>query len=75
MTERSKPEPKRRRISREFESFMKEISEEMDVSGAGEPEAMLPSSGTSEQAEIIGDDENTIRIWPDLTDRIIEEMR
>ncbi|MBA2687844.1 MAG: hypothetical protein H0U64_07075 [Gemmatimonadaceae bacterium] len=75
MTERSKPEPKRRRISREFESFMKEISEEMDMSGSDEPEATLPSSGTSEQAEIIGDDEKTIRIWPDLADRILEEMR
>lgn len=74
MTERSKPEPKRRRISREFESFMKEISEEMDSSGA-EPGAALPSSGTSEQAEIVGDDQKTIRIWPDLADRIIEEMR
>ncbi len=39
MTERSKPEPKRRRVSREFESFMKEMSEEMDVSEAGESEA------------------------------------
>lgn len=75
MTERSKPEPKRRRISREFESFMKEISEEMDVSDAGESEAALPASGTSEQADIIGDDHKTIRIWPDLGDRIIEEMR
>lgn len=75
MTERSKPEPKRRRVSREFESFMKEISEEMDMSADGEPEAALPSSGTSEQAEIVGDDQNTIRIWPDLADRIIEEMR
>lgn len=75
MTERSKPEPKRRRISREFESFMKEMSEEMDTSDAGEPEAALPSSGTSEQADIIGDDHKTIRIWPDLADRIIEDMR
>ncbi len=73
MTERSKPEPKRRRISREFESFMKEISEEMDMSAPADP--AVPSSGTSEQSEIIGDDEKTIRIWPNLSDRIIEEMR
>ncbi len=75
MTERSKPEPKRRRVSREFESFMKEISEEIDMSDAGEAESALPSSGTSEQAEIVGDDQKTIRIWPDIADRIIEEMR
>lgn len=75
MTERSKPEPKRRRISREFESFMQEISEEMDMSPADDADGVLPSKGTSEQAEIIGDDDKTIRIWPDLSDRIIEELR
>ncbi|MBA3656301.1 MAG: hypothetical protein H0W69_03000 [Gemmatimonadaceae bacterium] len=75
MTERSKPEPKRRRVSREFESFMQEMSEEMDMSPAGEVDADLPSTGTSELAEIIGDDDKTIRIWPDLVDRIIEELR
>lgn len=74
MTERSKPEPKRRRVSREFESFMQEMSEEMDMSPAAEVDADLPSTGTSELAEIIGDDDKTIRIWPDLEDRIIEEL-
>jgi hypothetical protein len=75
MNERSKPEPKRRRVSREFESFMQEISEEIDTSASEDDAPDLPSSGTSEQAEIIGDDEKTIRIWPDLADRIIEEIR
>lgn len=75
MTGRSKPEPKRRRISREFESFMQEMSEELDTSTSAEPDEVLPSTGTSEAAQIIGDDEKTIRIWPFLADRIIEEMR
>jgi hypothetical protein len=75
MTERSKPEPKRRRVSREFESFMQEMSEEMDTSTTEEIEPTLPSTGTSEAAQIIGDDEKTIRIWPFLADRIIEDLR
>ena len=75
MTERSKPEPKRRRVSREFESFMQEMSEEMDTSTTAEMQAVHPPIGTSEAAQIIGDDENTIRIWPFLPDRIIEELR
>lgn len=54
---------------------MHEISEEMDMSPAPEVDADHPAVGTSEQAEIIGDDEKTIRIWPDLADRIIEEIR
>lgn len=75
MSERSKPEPKRRRVSREYESFMQEISEEIDTSATAEIETAHPESGTSEEAEIIGDDDRTIRIWPDLADRIIEEIR
>jgi hypothetical protein len=75
MTERSKPEPKRRRVSREFESFMQEMSEELDSSTTAEMEAVHPDRGTSEAAEIIGDDEKTIRIWPFLADRIIEDLR
>lgn len=75
MTERSKPEPKRRRVSREFESFMQEMSEEMDTSTTAEMPVVHPETGTSEAAEIIGDDEKTIRIWPNLADRIIEELR
>lgn len=75
MSERQKPEPKRRRVSPEYESFVHDISEEIDTSAEAEPEADLPVSGTSEQAEIIGDDDKTIRIWPDLSDRIIEEIR
>lgn len=75
MSERSKPEPKRRRVSREYESFMQEISEEIDTSATAEIETSHPESGTSEEAEIIGDDDRTIRIWPDLADRIIEEIR
>lgn len=75
MTERSKPEPKRRRVSREFESFMQEMSEELDSSTTAEMEAVHPAAGTSEAAQIIGDDEKTIRIWPFLADRIIEELR
>ncbi len=75
MTERSKPEPKRRRVSREFESFMQEMSEEMDTSTTAQMRVVHPETGTSEAAEIIGDDEKTIRIWPNLADRIIEELR
>ena len=75
MTERSKSEPKRRRVSREFESFMQEMSEEMDTSTTAEMQAVHPATGTSEAAQIIGDDEKTIRIWPFLADRIIEELR
>lgn len=75
MTERSKPEPKRRRVSREFESFMQEMSEEMDTTTTAEMRIAHPEEGTSEAAEIIGDDEKTIRIWPFLADRIIEELR
>lgn len=75
MSERSKPEPKRRRVSREFESFMQEISEELDTSSSAEELTGIPAAGTSEQAEIIGDDQKTIRIWPYLADRIIEEIR
>lgn len=75
MTERSKPEPKRRRISREFESFMQEMSEEMDTTSTEEMRVAHPDAATSEAAEMIGDDEKTIRIWPYLADRIIEDLR
>ena len=75
MSERSKPEPKRRRVSREFESFMQEMSEEMDTTSTAEMRAVNPEATTSEAAEIIGDDEKTIRIWPDIADRIIEDLR
>lgn len=75
MSDRSKPEPKRRRISREYESFMQEISEELDTASTAELEVEHPDTGTSEELEIVGDDEKTIRIWPDLKDRIIEEIR
>ena len=75
MTERSKSEPKRRRVSREFESFMQEMSEEMDTSTTAEMQAAHSATGTSEAAQIIGDDEKTIRIWPFLAERIIEELR
>jgi len=70
-----KPEPKRRRVSREYESFMQEISEGVDLPPTAEMPIPLPGGGTSEQAEIIGDDHKTVRIWPDLADRIIEELR
>lgn len=75
MTGRSKPEPKRRRVSREYESFVQDISEEIDPDSAGEMEIEHPETGTSEEMEIVGDDEKTVRIWPDLKDRIIEEIR
>ena len=75
MTERSKPEPKRRRVSREFESFMQEMSEEMDTTSTAEMRVAHPDEGTSEASQIIGDDEKAIRIWPHLADRIIEELR
>lgn len=75
MTERSRPEPKRRRVSREYESFVQDISEDMDTASATEVEIAHPDTGTSEEMEIIGDDDKTIRIWPDLKDRIIEEIR
>lgn len=75
MTERPKPEPKRRRVSREYESFVQEISGEIDTNAADELETAHPESGTSEEAEIIGDDDKTIRIWPYISDRIIEEIR
>jgi hypothetical protein len=75
MSERSKPEPKRRRVSREFESFMQEMSEEMDTTSTSEMRAVHPEAATSEAAEIIGDDEKTIRIWPYIGDRIIEDLR
>lgn len=75
MTERSRPEPKRRRVSREFESFMQEMSEELDTTDTAEMRAVHPDTGTSEASTIIGDDEKTIRIWPGLADRIIEDLR
>ena len=75
MSERSKPEPKRRRVSREFESFMQEMSEEMDSTTTAEMRVVHPDSDGSEAAQIIGDDQKTIRIWPYLADRIIEEIR
>lgn len=75
MSERSKPEPKRRRVSREYESFMEEISEELDTASTAEVDAAHPETGTSEELDIVGDDDKTMRIWPDLKDRIIEELR
>ena len=73
--EHPKKEPTRRRVSREYESFMHEVSEEMDMHSAAEAEIEHPATGTSEEAEIVGDDDKTIRIWPYLSDRIIEEIR
>jgi hypothetical protein len=75
MSDRSKPEPKRRRVSREYESFMQEISEDLELPPTAEMPIPLPGGGTSDQFEIIGDDDKTVRIWPDLSDRIIEEIR
>ena len=71
----TKPEPKRRRVSREYESFVQEISEDLDTASDAEMEMDHPDTGTSEELEIVGDDDKTIRIWHDLKDRIIEEIR
>lgn len=74
MSDRAKPEPKRRRVSREYENFMEDISSDLTLpSGADGPSASEVEGG--DDAEILGDDAKVVRIWPELSDRIIEEIR
>jgi hypothetical protein len=67
--ERSK-EPGRRRRSKEFESLVAEIAAELESSM--DPVSVIPPEG---QAETFADDERMIREWPDVADRMIEEIR
>lgn len=67
--ERSK-EPGRRRRSKEFESLVAEIAAELESSM--DPASAIPPE---DQTETFANDERTIREWPDVADRMIEEIR
>lgn len=75
MSNRPKQEPKRRRVSREYERFMEDISADISLDSPGELALPVDGEGPDDEPEIFGDDQRIVRIWPELGDRIIEDLR